>query len=616
MKLADKPRQLGVPFAVNGTKNTVPFESTQNTKEKGIATYDSGFPPITMTAIAAGGIPPQGNDFNGVLNDITAAIRFAQAGGLYTYNAAFSSSISGYAAGSLVLSSDGMKIWWNTVDGNVTDPDSTTASGWAKLADRAGLYLEVAKNLSDLQNKNTARTNLGLKGAAILDVGTTAGTVAAGNDTRIVNALQKGNNLSELTNKETARDNLDLGSAATKNTGTSGDAVPLLNGANTWSAAQTFNSSVLTKNGVDITGRFAAVTVNGAAIVIKPVIANYACYIIAQDSDGSNLWYIGKGSSDIDDAVFNNYKAGNRIVLRSDGSLDLISSNSQPANFNGEPRTTSPNAWRIAYGNYGTFWRNDGGSLYLMLTNKGDAEGSFNSLRPFRIDLANGNAYINNLTLITPLPVSSGGTGGNTQATARAGIGCGTAATMSYSTVDYTALGGNATEAASTKQLVGLRDDVYTKTESNKLYPLRDQITYVGIASGDETAPYVRSAASSNVITMATRTWADARYQLKNTASKAANGWHKDTSTGMITQWGTAAGGADDSYYTVNTPIAFPTAFVSLQVYPIYPGAITSGHTLSSAGKINSTSQFGYGVSDGSSGSISAQGVYWEAKGY
>lgn len=40
----------------------------------------------------------------------------------------------------------------------------------------------------------------------------------------------------------TARDSLGLGTAAVKNTGTSGDAVPLLNIANTWSAAQTFTT--------------------------------------------------------------------------------------------------------------------------------------------------------------------------------------------------------------------------------------------------------------------------------------------------------------------------------------------------------------------------------------
>ncbi|WP_430733691.1 hypothetical protein, partial [Escherichia albertii] len=29
-----------------------------------------------------------------------------------------------------------------------------------------------------------------------------------------------------------------------------------------------------------------------------------------------------------------------------------------------------------------------------------------------------------------------------------------------------------------------------------------------------------------------------------------------------MTQWGTAPGGSDDKYYSVNLPIAFPSAFV------------------------------------------------------
>ena len=161
MKLSDKPRQLGVAFAQNGTKNTVPAQSSQSTKEKGIATYDSGFPPITMTAIAAGGIPPQGNDFNGVLNDITAAIRYGQAGSLYTFDATFAAAIGGYPSGALVLSTGANKIWWNTVDGNATDPDSAQAEGWRRLTDRDVTWLESAKNLSDVQNKNAALQNLG-----------------------------------------------------------------------------------------------------------------------------------------------------------------------------------------------------------------------------------------------------------------------------------------------------------------------------------------------------------------------------------------------------------------------------------------------------------------------
>ncbi|EFK9540706.1 phage tail protein [Escherichia coli] len=73
-----------------------------------------------------------------------------------------------------------------------------------------------------------------------------------------------------------------------------------------------------------------------------------------------------------------------------DAQEELSLSSAYGLRSRGEITSLSANGLRIAYGNYGFFIRNDGGSTYLMLTASGDKLGTWNGLRPLTINNANG----------------------------------------------------------------------------------------------------------------------------------------------------------------------------------------------------------------------------------
>jgi hypothetical protein len=126
------PARIPLPFANGGTKNTIPTAS-QIGITPGAASLTDGFPLLTFTPLAAGGVPPAGADFNGILNAITAVQQWQSAGGSFTFNTAFSTSIGGYPKGALLISTSNDTNWLNLADNNTTDPDSGAAANWTSL---------------------------------------------------------------------------------------------------------------------------------------------------------------------------------------------------------------------------------------------------------------------------------------------------------------------------------------------------------------------------------------------------------------------------------------------------------------------------------------------------
>lgn len=92
--------------------------------------------------------------------------------------------------------------------------------------DNGSARLAKDRNLSDLPNTALARQNLELGDSSTRNVGTTAGTVASGDDARITGAMQKSQNGGDIPDVAKFLQNLGLGTAATKNVGVGAGQIP------------------------------------------------------------------------------------------------------------------------------------------------------------------------------------------------------------------------------------------------------------------------------------------------------------------------------------------------------------------------------------------------------
>lgn len=136
MQASDIPVKIPIPWGKNAGGpyiRAVPTPS-QIGITNGAASFTDGFPPLNFVAKAAGGVPPFGEDFNGILNQATAGLQFMQAGVVFMpRDPAFQTAIGGYPKGAVISGTLNGVYWLSIADNNLTNPESLTAAGWQQF---------------------------------------------------------------------------------------------------------------------------------------------------------------------------------------------------------------------------------------------------------------------------------------------------------------------------------------------------------------------------------------------------------------------------------------------------------------------------------------------------
>lgn len=140
--MVDSPEIFLKAFAADAAGANITFPiPVDPTVTPGQASLSLGFPPVTMVdPVSAAGVPPYGQDFNGILNMITAYLVWLQAGGGFYFDQDFSDEWGGYGIGAVLQSAtDKTRFWVSTVADNEGNPDTVpTPAGWIPLGSGQG----------------------------------------------------------------------------------------------------------------------------------------------------------------------------------------------------------------------------------------------------------------------------------------------------------------------------------------------------------------------------------------------------------------------------------------------------------------------------------------------
>ncbi|UVE62939.1 tail fiber protein [Escherichia coli] len=172
MNSSDIPSRIIKPFGLNGLKNAIPVDSSTSTDNNGVATFDKGFPPITMQPLSAGGIPPSGKDMNGVIYSVTLQQQWQNAGAGYTFSQDFSDAVGGYPKGSVVANSTLNGQWISLNEANATPPESATGAttGWVPINNYGITSITLAATSVVMSSIQAAKDRIILTGVLTANV--------------------------------------------------------------------------------------------------------------------------------------------------------------------------------------------------------------------------------------------------------------------------------------------------------------------------------------------------------------------------------------------------------------------------------------------------------------
>lgn len=150
MQNSQLPLKWYKPFAADdANKVEIPVTSANPLR----ASQSLGFPPLTMQPPESGGVPPEGEDFNGAMNQVARVVWWMMGGGALPFDAAWAAdaNIGGYPQGATVTSADLQGEWISGADNNTNDPD-TVGTAWVPG------YAYGSTSLTGLTNANVTLT--------------------------------------------------------------------------------------------------------------------------------------------------------------------------------------------------------------------------------------------------------------------------------------------------------------------------------------------------------------------------------------------------------------------------------------------------------------------------